>query len=131
MSMPSSYGIGRVVEGGFDEIVARTRAALKTEGFGVLCDIDVQKTMKEKLGIDETPYLILGACNPALAHRALSAERELGLLLPCNIVVYAVEGGVKVSAIDPGIMERLIDNPTLAEVATEVRAKLERVVNSI
>jgi uncharacterized protein (DUF302 family) len=131
MSDPSGYGFGKEVAAPFDDVLARTRAALMDEGFGVITEIDVRATMKEKLGLDEPPYTILGACNPALAHRALGVERELGLLLPCNVIVYQTDDGAKVSAMDPGIMSRLIDNPTLAEVASEVRAKLERVIASI
>jgi uncharacterized protein (DUF302 family) len=130
-AMTTTYGIGRLIEAPFDETVTRTREALKAEGFGVLCDIDVQATLKEKLGVDESPYVILGACNPPLAHRALGAERELGLLLPCNVIVYETQGGTKVSAIDPQMMMGMIDNPVLAEVATEVRARLERVVENV
>jgi uncharacterized protein (DUF302 family) len=131
MSPSSSYGFGKSVESSFDDVLARTRAALKDEGFGVITEIDMRATMKEKLGLDETPYTILGACNPGLAHRAIEAERELGLLLPCNVIVYETDMGARVSAMDPAIMNQLVDNPTLAEVAGEVRAKLERVIASI
>jgi uncharacterized protein (DUF302 family) len=131
MSDSSGYGFGKEVAAPFDDVLARTRAALQAEGFGVITEIDVRATMKEKLGLDEPPYTILGACNPSLAHRALGAERELGLLLPCNVIVYQTDDGTKVSAMDPGLMSQLIDNPTLAEVASEVRAKLERVIASI
>jgi uncharacterized protein (DUF302 family) len=131
MTTTTSYGFGHLVEAPFDEVLARTRSALKSEGFGVLTEIDVKATMKDKLGLDESAYTILGACNPALAHRALAAEPELGLLLPCNVIVYETEGGTKVSAMDPGIMEKLIDNPVLAEVAGEVRARLERVLENL
>jgi len=131
MNTETSYGFGHLVEAPFDEVLASTRDALKTEGFGVLTEIDVKATMKEKLGVDQSAYTILGACNPPLARRALEAERELGLLLPCNVIVYETEGGTRVSAMDPGIMSQLIDNPVLAEVAGEVRARLERVLENV
>ena len=131
MNTETSYGFGHLVEAPFTEVLERTRDALKTEGFGVLTEIDVKATMKEKLGVDQSAYTILGACNPPLAHRALEAERELGLLLPCNVIVYETEGGTRVSAMDPGIMSQLIDNPVLAEVAGEVRARLERVLENV
>jgi uncharacterized protein (DUF302 family) len=125
------YGIGRVLPEPYDTVLPRVKDALKAEGFGVLTEIDVKATMKEKLGVDQSAYTILGACNPPLARRALEAERELGLLLPCNVIVYETEGGTKVSAMDPGIMSQLIDNPVLAEVAGEVRARLERVLENV
>jgi uncharacterized protein (DUF302 family) len=129
--MAVTYGMGRVVALPFDEAVERTRAALAEEGFGVLCDIDVAATLRAKLGVEADDYIILGACNPPLAHRALQAERELGLLLPCNVIVYAAEGGTKVSAIDPEVMLGMIDNPVLADVAAEVRERLQRVLDRL
>jgi uncharacterized protein (DUF302 family) len=111
----------------FDQAVAQTTAALKAEGFGVLTTINVQATMQEKLGVDVPEYMILGACNPALAHRALSATPDVGLLLPCNVTVYAENGQSVVSIIDPGSMLAVIDNPELVAVADEARAKLARV----
>jgi uncharacterized protein (DUF302 family) len=129
--MAPLYGIGKTVALSFERALQRTREALAAEGFGVLCDIDVQKTLKEKLGVDERPYAILGACNPPLAHKALGAERELGLLLPCNVVVYDVDDGIRVSAIDPLVMLGMTDNPVLDEVAREVRERLDRVLASV
>jgi Uncharacterized conserved protein len=129
--MAVAYGTGKLVSASFAETLERTRAALADEGFGVLCDIDVAATLRAKLGVETDDYVILGACNPALAQRALLAEREVGLLLPCNVIVYAVEGGTRVSAIDPAVMLAMIDNPALAEVANEVRAKLTRVIERL
>jgi uncharacterized protein (DUF302 family) len=110
------------------EAAERVRAALKTEGFGVLCEIDVQATMKEKLGVDGEPYLILGACNPPLAHRALEAEPELGALLPCNVTVYRRDGHTHIAAVDPERMLSIAGNPALAPIAGEVRQRLAAVV---
>jgi uncharacterized protein (DUF302 family) len=112
----------------FDEAVQRVRSALADDGFGVLCEIDVQATLREKLGVETERYLILGACNPPLAHRALEAEPELGALLPCNVLVYERDGQTHVSAIDPERMLSIVGNPALEEVAAEVRARLGRVV---
>ncbi|MER3474434.1 MAG: ABC transporter ATP-binding protein [Armatimonadota bacterium] len=115
----------------YAEAVEKTTTALKSEGFGVLTTIDVKQTLKEKLGIESYPYLILGACNPPLAHRALTAEPEVGLLLPCNVIVYEDEGGCVVAAMDPTSAMKLVPNPELESVAKEVRAKLERVLQQV
>ena len=130
--MAVAYGTGKLVPASFAETLERTRAALADEGFGVMCDIDVAATLRAKLGVEtDDDYVILGACVPALAQRALLAEREVGLLLPCNVIVYAAEGGTQVSAIDPEVMLAMIDNPALAEVAHEVRVKLTRVIERL
>lgn len=126
-----TYGFGRQVNLSYQEAVEKTKAALKDEGFGVLCEIDVKKTMKEKLGVDFRPYVILGACNPPLAHQALEAELDLGLLLPCNVVVYEVDGGSMVEAMDPEPVLGIVGNPKLAPIAREVRARMQRVVERV
>jgi len=112
----------------FHEAVDRVRTELKTEGFGVLCEIDVQATMREKLGVEGEPYLILGACNPPLAHQALQAEPELGVLLPCNVIVYERGGETRISAIDAERMLSIVGNDQLAPVAEDVRRRLGAVV---
>ena len=117
--------------GGFDEVVVRTRAALAKEGFGVLTEIDVQATMKAKLGVDREPYVILGACNPSLAHRALEAELELGALLPCNVVVFTDGGATHVSAVSAERMLGMVGNPALEPVAREAGERLGRVLESV
>jgi uncharacterized protein (DUF302 family) len=112
----------------FVDAVERVREELKTEGFGVLCEIDVQATLREKLGVEQKPYLILGACNPPLAHRALSVEPELGTLLPCNVVVYQRDGETHISAIEAERMLSIVGNDDLEPVAAQVRDKLAVVV---
>ena len=127
--VPPSYGFHCVLpKQDFAQALVRVTAALKAEGFGILTEIDVQATMKAKLGIDGPPYRILGACNPTLAHRALSAEPDIGLLLPCNVVVReAADGGLVVGFMDPVAVMQMTSNPEVAAVAQEVRARLERV----
>ena len=112
----------------FADAVANVREELAAEGFGVLCEIDVQATLQARLGIEREPYLILGACNPPLAHRALESEPELGTLLPCNVIVYEQQGRSHVAAIDAAQMLALVGNDDLTDVATEVRRRLARVV---
>ena len=115
----------------FADTVERVRAELEQERFGVLCEIDVQATLREKLGVEQEPYTILGACNPPLAHQALSAEPELGTLLPCNVVVYQRDGETHVSAIDADRMLSIVGNEALAPIAAQVRAKLAAVVERV
>ncbi|PBB64813.1 hypothetical protein CK228_31290 [Mesorhizobium sp. WSM4312] len=124
-----TYYISRVLPTAFDEAVARTKAALKAEGFGVLTEINVQETLKTKIGVEFPKYIILGACNPALAHEALLLENKVGTMLPCNVVVRdSGNGQTEVAAIDPVASMQAIDNPALKQAAQVVRSKLERVV---
>lgn len=116
---------------GFDEAVGRVREELETEGFGVLTEIDAQATLRKKLGVETERYLILGACNPTFAHRALELEPELGVLLPCNVVVYERGGHTLVSAVDAERMLSLVGNDDLTPVAAEVRSRLARVVERV
>jgi uncharacterized protein (DUF302 family) len=127
------YGIGTTVDLEYAHAVARTKEELAREGFGVLSEIDIAATLKKKLDADFRPYVILGACNPPLAHRALTAERDLGLLLPCNVVVYAADepGRSVVAAMDPEAALELTGNPEVREVAKEVKARLERVLTRV
>ena len=127
------YGIGTTVELEYAHAVERTKEELAREGFGVLSEIDIAATLRAKLGAEFRPYVILGACNPPLAHRALTAERDLGLLLPCNVVVYAADepGRSVVSAMDPEAALELTGNPEVREVAREVRERLERVLTRV
>jgi uncharacterized protein (DUF302 family) len=116
----------------YQEAVKNVTAALKGEGFGVLTEIDVKATLKKKLDIDFRPYVILGACNPPLAYRALTAEREIGLLLPCNVIVYEQDdGSTVVSALNPMVALGVVDNPELEDVAAEVTKKLRWVIETL
>lgn len=127
-----TYYFSTTVELPFDEAIAHVVQELKKEGFGVLTEIDVKATMKEKLGVDFRNYRILGACNPPFAHRALEAEDKIGTMLPCNVIVQEVdEGIVEIAAVDPIASMRAVENPKLEEVARAVQAKLKGVVNSL
>ncbi len=126
-----SYGFGLHLDHPFDEAMARVRAALKEQGFGVLTEIDVQQTLHEKLGVAFRRYAILGACNPPLAHRALQAELDIGLLLPCNVVLYEEGAGTTVRVMDPQAALSLVDNPAIAPVAAEARARLEQALDAL
>jgi uncharacterized protein (DUF302 family) len=130
-----AYGFGITVNAPFDEAVARVTEALKAEGFGVLTTIDVQATLKAKLNTDFERYAILGACNPQLAHRALELEHEVGLLLPCNVVVHEAHGTggtrSRVEIADPVAMLRIVRNPAIEELAQEARTRLDRVIEAL
>ena len=127
-----NYGFTTTVTGAFDTTVQRVVEALQAEGFGVLSDIDLQKAMKDKLGKDIAPHRILGACNPALAYKALEAEVDVGLLLPCNVTVRAGDDGkVVVGFLNPEIMVQLTANPAIREVAAAASARLHRVRDAL
>lgn len=128
-----AYGMSITVPLPYERAVERVREALGAEGFGVLTEIDVRATLKKKLDADFRPYVILGACNPPLAHRALTAERDIGLLLPCNVVVYAGEGEGEsvVAAVDPEVSLGRVGNPALAPLASDVKARLRRVLDAM
>ena len=126
--LTTGYTLTATTDRPFADTVERVRAELQSEGFGVLCEIDVQATLKAKLGVEGGPYLILGACNPPLAHRALEAEPDLGVLLPCNVVVYERDGRTTVSAVDAERMLSIVGNDEIAPVAAEVRRRLASVV---
>jgi uncharacterized protein (DUF302 family) len=127
------YGIAVTLDVPCDVAVERTREALAKEGFGVLTEIDVKATLKKKLDVDVSPYLILGACNPSLTHRALAAERDIGLLLPCNVVVYEADdpGRSVVAALDPLEALALTGNEVLRPIAQEARIRLERALEAV
>ena len=127
-----AYTLDRTISGNFDDIVEETIAALEDEGFGVLCDIDVQATLKKKLDADFRQYRILGACNPEQAHQGLQEEILLGALLPCNVIVYETDDeAVGVSAVDPGQLVSITDNDALDDIATDVQDSFERVLDKV
>ena len=115
----------------YEDAIERVTAALQVEGFGVLTEIDVKATLKKKLDVDLNRYVILGACNPPLAYQALQADPEIGLLLPCNVIVYEVEGGSVISIIDPISMFGVVTSPELETLAGEARSRLKRVIDSL
>ncbi|MFX1284847.1 MAG: DUF302 domain-containing protein [Promethearchaeota archaeon] len=129
----TDYEISVVLKENFDTVVIKTIEALKKEGFGVLTEIDVKKTLKEKLNVEFERYVILGACNPPFSKRVLDIEREIGLLLPCNIIVQELQKKktTKVAAIDPERMFKMIGNPQMEPIAKEVKTKLQRVISSL
>jgi uncharacterized protein (DUF302 family) len=131
MSRQSKYGIQTTVNASYEEAIPRVTEALKKEGFGVLTEIDVKETIKKKLGKEFPKYIILGGCNPDLAYRALSAETEIGLLLPCNVIVYEKEGKTVVSAQDPEAALSVVGNPALAPIAREAKERLARAIASL
>ena len=125
------YGSGRDLDEPYDVVLPRVLEALKAEGFGVITEIDVKKTMKDRLGIDVAPHVIIGACNPKLAHAALDVEPDLGLLLPCNVVVYEADGGTRVAIVNASAMLGMVGNESLAPIADQVQERLTRVLNAI
>lgn len=130
--MTTDLGIRTTLKTSFEQAVQKTTDALKTEGFGVLTQIDVKTTLKEKINVDFRRYVILGACNPALAHRALSANADVGLLLPCNVTVQEAGDEILVTAVDPLLMLGILrDDATVKAVAVEAKAKLEKVISSL
>jgi len=126
--LTSTYTLSATTTQPFDDAVGRVRDELTAEGFGVLCEIDVQATLRKKLGAEVEPYVILGACNPTLAHRALAAEPDLGVLLPCNVVVYERDGTTHVAAVDAERMLSIVGNDALTPIAADVRNRLAAVV---
>ncbi len=122
------YGTSKEVALPFEQAVEKVTEELKKEGFGVLTTIDVKETLKKKLNVDVPRYIILGACNPPFAHKALQVEEEIGLLLPCNVIVYEKDGRTRVSVFDPMIMSVIIENNDMVPVALEVKARLDRVI---
>jgi uncharacterized protein (DUF302 family) len=130
--MATDIGIRTTLKTSFEQAIQKTTDALKTEGFGVLTQIDVKTTLKEKINVDFRRYVILGACNPTLAHRALSANPDVGLLLPCNVTVQEADDGIVVTAVDPIQMLGVLQaEPAVKAVAVEAKAKLERVISSL
>jgi len=133
LSAMASYTHEKVLEGvGYDDAVEKVTAALKTEGFGVLTTIDVKATLKKKIDVDFRRYVILGACNPTMAHKALSAELDIGALLPCNVVVYEADDGTTVvSAVNPIEMFKVVDRPDMHAIAEDVDSRIRRVLEAL
>jgi uncharacterized protein (DUF302 family) len=125
------YGFSKTVDMPYEQTIEKVTAELKKEGFGVLTSIDVKETLKQKINVDFKKYAILGACNPPIAHRALQEEEELGLLLPCNVVVYEKDNKTRVSIFDPMVMTWIMENDNIKPIATEVQERLQRVLASV
>ena len=125
------YGYKKQVNVSFEKALEKTRAELQKEGFGVLTEIDVKATLKKKLDVDYDNYIILGACNPPFAYQALQAEKDIGLLLPCNVIVYEQEGEIFVSAIVPTVAMNMVENEELRGIAEQVELKLKKVIDNI
>ena len=127
-----SYYFSKMLEISFDDMVSKVTEELKKEGFGILTQINVKETLKKKLDVDFQKYMILGACNPSFAYKALQEENKIGLMLPCNVIVQEVsDGKIEVSAVDPVASMQAIDNSKLKEIAQEVQEKLKKVINSL
>ena len=131
MVTQNAYGLSKELDMPFDDALERVKDALKSEGFGVLTEIDVKDTLEQKLQVDFRRYQIIGACNPALAHKALQAELQVGLLLPCNVIVYEEDGGTTVAAFDPVAAMGLAENSALEDVAREAKERLKRALESL
>ncbi len=128
----TKYAFSKTVDLGYEEALEKVTEELKKEGFGILTEIDVKETLKKKLDVDFKPYKILGACNPPFAYKALQAEEQIGLMLPCNVIVYVNdEGKTVVAAIDPIASMQAVDNPALGEVAETIRGKLKSVIERL
>ena len=125
------YGFSKIVKLSYEQAIEKVTDELKKEGFGVLTTIDVKDTLKKKLNVDFNKYVILGACNPPFAHKVLLAEEQIGLLLPCNVIVYEKEGKTTVAAFDPMSMTKVLDNEKVKAVAEEVKQRLQRVINAV
>lgn len=125
------YGFSKTTDYNFEQAIEKVTKELKKEGFGVLTTIDVKETLKKKIDVDFKKYTILGACNPKLAHSGLQAEEELGLLLPCNVIVYEKNDKTVVSVFDPQIMTAVIENPNMKSIADEVKSKLQKVLEAV
>lgn len=125
------YGYSKKIKLPFEEVILQVKKALTKEGFGVLTEIDVKATMKKKLNVDYDNYVILGACNPGYAHKALQEEKKIGLLLPCNVIVYEDNSDVYVSAILPAVAMGMVENPKLSEISKEIEEKLKAVIDSL
>jgi uncharacterized protein (DUF302 family) len=126
-----NYGITKELDRDFEQVVEEVKENLKKEGFGVLTTIDIKEKFKEKLGIDFKKYIILGACHPASAHKAIQAEENIGLMLPCNVIIYEKGEKVVVAAIKPAAAMEMIDNNTLKQIAREIESKLKRVIDCL
>lgn len=126
-----TYGYKKQIRLGFNEAVNKTRQELAKEGFGILTEIDVAKTLKQKLNVEYDNYLILGACNPPFAYQALRAEKDIGLLLPCNVIVYEDKGKVFISSILPTVAMNMVENSQLAEIASKVEEKLKKIIDRL
>ncbi|HHH41697.1 MAG TPA: DUF302 domain-containing protein [Chloroflexi bacterium] len=131
MGHTTEYAFRTTLSLPYEQAVEEVTAALKKEGFGILTEIDVKATLKQKLDADFRRYVILGACNPPLAHQALQTELEIGLLLPCNVIVYEADGGSTVAIVDPVVMMSVVGNPDLEPVALEARTRLQRALESL
>ncbi|MEJ2103394.1 MAG: DUF302 domain-containing protein [Ignavibacteriaceae bacterium] len=125
------YGFSKTIDLPYEQAIEKVTAELKKEGFGVLTSIDVKETLKQKINVDFKKYTILGACNPPIAHKALQEEEEIGLLLPCNVVVYEKDKKTRVSIFDPMVMTWIMENDNMKPIATEVQERLQRVLAAV